>query len=82
MSPDGTTATPKAACRNRASRSEDVEALIEWSDLLPDSDGEPLESPWHFDASALLKDVLSWHWCDRDDFCLRFSPAAQSREKR
>jgi len=80
MSPDGTTATPKAPLseleqkiealveRYRASRSEDVEALIELSDLLPDSDGEPLESPWHFDAIALLKDVLSWHWRDRDDF--------------
>lgn len=80
MSPDGTAAEPKALLsereqkiealveRYRVSRSEDIDALIELSDLLPDSDGEPLESPWHFDAIALLKDVLSWHWRDRDDF--------------
>jgi Uma2 family endonuclease len=54
--------------RYRASRCEDVEALLELTDLLPDSDGEPLESPWHFAAIALLKEVLLWHWRDRDDF--------------
>jgi Uma2 family endonuclease len=54
--------------RYRASRYEDVEALIELTDLLPDSDGEPLETPWHFSSIALLKEVLAWHWRDREDF--------------
>src|SRR4051794_33277322 len=54
--------------RYRASRCEDVDALLELTDLLPDSDGEPLETPWHAAATALLKEVLYWHWRNRDDF--------------
>src|SRR5829696_5118499 len=52
----------------RAKHEPDIEALLELTDLLPDNDGEPLESPWHFNAIALLKDTLAWHWRDRDDY--------------
>src|SRR5262249_35162887 len=34
--------------RYRTSRGEDVDALVELTDLLPYSDGEPLETPWQF----------------------------------
>lgn len=80
MNPTNTTAEAKAPLseleqkiaalveRYQASRYEDVEALIELTDLLPDSDGEPLESPWHTAAIALLKEVLYWYWRARDDF--------------
>ena len=54
--------------RYRASRGEDVDALVELTDLLPYSDGEPLETPWQFAAIVLLKEILFWHWRDRDDF--------------
>jgi Uma2 family endonuclease len=54
--------------RHRASRYEDIEALLELTELLPDSDGVPLETPWHSAAIALLKQVLAYHWRERTDF--------------
>jgi len=54
--------------RHRASDFEDLQALRELTTLLPDADGVPLESPWHFAAIALLKEILAWYWRDRDDF--------------
>lgn len=80
MNPTSTTALPEVALseseqkiealvqRYRASQYEDVDALIELTDLLPYSDGEPLETPWQFAAIALLKEVLYWNWRDRKDF--------------
>jgi Uma2 family endonuclease len=56
--------------RHRVSDYEDLEALRELTALLPDADGVPLESPWHFAAIALLKAILTWFWRDRDDFFL------------
>jgi Uma2 family endonuclease len=47
-----------------------IEAMLELTDLLPEADSEPLESPWHFNAIALLKETLSWHWRDRHDYFL------------
>jgi Uma2 family endonuclease len=54
--------------RHRASQCEDVEALIELTELLPDSDGVPLESPWHRAEISLLIESLTHYWPDRDDF--------------
>src|SRR5687767_8105354 len=46
----------------------ELDAMLELTDLLPEDDGEPLESPWHFAAIALLKEALAWHWRDRSDY--------------
>src|SRR5438128_6151887 len=54
--------------RHLASDCEDLEALRELTKLLPDADGVPLETPWHFAAIAFLKEILAWHWRHRDDF--------------
>ena len=35
---------------------------------LAESDGEPMDSPWHRAAIDLLIDSLSHQWHDRDDF--------------
>src|SRR5229473_1925921 len=37
-------------------------------DNLPESDGVPLESPWHLKSMVLLIESIEWHWRDRDDF--------------
>jgi Uma2 family endonuclease len=80
MNPTNTTAEAKAPLseleqkiealvqRHRASDFEDLQALRELTLLLPDTDGVPLESPWHFAAIALLKEILTWHWRHRNDF--------------
>ncbi len=46
----------------------DVEAMVELTDLLPEEDDQPLETPWHFAAIWLLKEVLYYHWRHREDF--------------
>src|SRR5439155_14827223 len=33
-----------------------------------ESDGIPLESPWHVGAISLLIEVLTWYWRERNDF--------------
>jgi Uma2 family endonuclease len=35
---------------------------------LVETDGEPLETPWHFAAIALMIDVVRYHWRGRTDF--------------
>src|SRR5947209_5684265 len=35
---------------------------------LIESDGVPLESPWHVGAISLLIELLTWYWRARDDF--------------
>lgn len=37
-------------------------------DLLPETDGEPLETSWHRAEINLLIDSLSWHWRRRRNF--------------
>jgi Uma2 family endonuclease len=54
--------------RHQASGCEDVEALIELTELLPEADGVPLETAWHRDQIHLFIDSLTRHWRGRDDF--------------
>ena len=35
---------------------------------LPDSDGIPVETPWHRDSATLLLDTLRWYGRDRSDW--------------
>jgi len=35
---------------------------------LPETDGVPLETPWHHAAISLLIEILTYHWRERDDF--------------
>jgi Uma2 family endonuclease len=46
----------------------DFEALEELTRKLPETDGVPLESPWHFAAIGLMIQLLTYHWRGRDDF--------------
>ena len=46
----------------------DWEKLNAYTRNLPEPDGVPLESPWHFASIALLIQILSYLWRDRDDF--------------
>lgn len=46
----------------------DFAALEAFTRQLPDSDGVPLESPWHFASINLLIDILTYLWRDRTDF--------------
>jgi Uma2 family endonuclease len=46
----------------------DWTALAEFTKQLPEEDGVPLESPWHFAAIGLLIQVLTFRWRDRNDF--------------
>jgi Uma2 family endonuclease len=48
--------------------STDLEAMLELTELLPEEDDEPLETPWHYAAIGLLKLVFYHCWQDRDDF--------------
>ena len=36
--------------------------------MLPETDGVPLDSPWHRDNINLLADSLKHHWRHRQDF--------------
>jgi Uma2 family endonuclease len=46
-----------------------TEAMIEAARAeLIETDGEPLETPWHRAAINLLIEVLLWHWRGRTDF--------------
>src|SRR5947209_8173003 len=42
--------------------------LRELTQRLPDSDGEPLETPWHLASIHLLLHSLTYSWRHRDDF--------------
>jgi Uma2 family endonuclease len=46
----------------------DWEELKERTKLLPETDGVPLETPWHRAAINLLIEVLLFLWRGRDDF--------------
>jgi Uma2 family endonuclease len=46
----------------------DWEALRRFTDSLPDTDEEPMESPWHLFAIQLMLQPLAYHWRDRRDF--------------
>jgi Uma2 family endonuclease len=46
----------------------DLAALDAFTRHLPDTDGVPLESPWHFASINLLLEVLRYRWRDRNDF--------------
>jgi Uma2 family endonuclease len=46
----------------------DFAALEALTRQLPDSDGVPLESPWHFASINLFIDILTYLWQDRNDF--------------
>ncbi len=46
----------------------DFEALEKLTRQLPETDGVPLESPWHLAAISLAIQVLTYLWRDRDDF--------------
>ena len=52
----------------RAVSSPDFTELAEITKLLPETDGVPLETPWHHAAISLLIEVLTYLWRDRDDF--------------
>jgi Uma2 family endonuclease len=53
------------AVRNSAPNFEELDAFTR---RLPETDGVPLESPWHFASIGLLIDVLTYLWRDRNDF--------------
>ena len=53
------------AARNSA---PDFEELDAFTRQLPEADGVPLESPWHFASIALSIDILTYLWRDRNDF--------------
>jgi Uma2 family endonuclease len=53
------------AARNSA---PDFAALEAFTRQLPETDGVPLESPWHFASINLLIDNLTYLWRDRNDF--------------
>jgi Uma2 family endonuclease len=42
--------------------------LRELTQRLPDSDGEPLETPWHYASIHLLLFSLTYYWRHREDF--------------
>src|SRR4051794_34382936 len=44
------------------------EAMPPDDSQLVESDGVPIDSPWHRAAIGLLIDSLTEHWRDRDDF--------------
>lgn len=46
----------------------DLNTLMEFTRQLPETDGEPLETPWHRSAINLLIDILTFYWRDRNDF--------------
>ncbi|MBV9122371.1 MAG: Uma2 family endonuclease [Planctomycetes bacterium] len=46
----------------------EVAELKERTKNLPETDGEPLESPWHLAAITLLLDLLTYFWRERQDF--------------
>jgi Uma2 family endonuclease len=46
----------------------DFEALEAFTRQLPDDDGEPLESPWHFAGIHLMIEMLTYLWQERTDF--------------
>jgi Uma2 family endonuclease len=46
----------------------DFEALEAFTQQLPDDDGEPLESPWHFAGPNLMIEILNYLWRERADF--------------
>ncbi len=46
----------------------DIPRLTETSRRLPETDGVPLESPWHRAAMNLLIEILIFLWRDRNDF--------------
>jgi Uma2 family endonuclease len=45
-----------------------LDAIAALTKHLPETDGEPLESPWHVAAISLLIQILTYLWRDRDDF--------------
>lgn len=59
----------------------DFEELKAFTRQLPETDGVPLESPWHLAAMVLMIDTVNYLWRDRTDFfCggnmfLYYSPA-------
>ena len=46
----------------------DFEELDAFTRQLPETDGVPLESPWHLAAINLLIEILTYLWRDRSDF--------------
>jgi Uma2 family endonuclease len=46
----------------------DFEELEAFTRQLPETDGVPMESPWHFASIHLLIDILTYVWRDRNDF--------------
>src|SRR5437899_5383183 len=56
---------PVVAARNST---PDFAALEAFTRQLPETDGVPLESPWHFASINLLIDILTYLWRDRNDF--------------
>jgi Uma2 family endonuclease len=47
---------------------ESLDEFIALTNLLPETDEVPLESPWHLAAISLLIEVLTYFWRDRQDF--------------
>jgi hypothetical protein len=43
----------------------DFEELEAFTRQLPETDGVPLESPWHLAAINLMIDILNYLWRDR-----------------
>src|SRR5437899_3856209 len=54
------------ARRRRKSQATSVRVVLDYE--LVESVGEPLDSPWHRDAIALLFDVLTWRFRHRPDY--------------
>jgi Uma2 family endonuclease len=46
----------------------DFAALEAFTRQLPETDGVPLESPWHFASVNLFIESLNYRWRDRNDF--------------
>jgi Uma2 family endonuclease len=46
----------------------DFEELEAFTRQLPETDGVPLESPWHLAAINLMIELLNYRWRDRSDF--------------
>jgi Uma2 family endonuclease len=46
----------------------DFAALEAFTRQLPETDGVPLESPWHFASISLFIESLNYRWRDRNDF--------------
>ena len=46
----------------------DFEELDAFTRQLPETDGVPLESPWHLAAINLMIEILNYVWRDRNDF--------------